>query len=189
MKKWLKQSLMVTVAFLTFGVITPMHEIWHNDDSGKASASSSFAEAADLETPKTEVVEAIEPTPKSEEPSLLDLAKEQSYVKFGTRIAPKISEDFDTYIFPKIEEAISLNCAELDELTITENPSGGYAEKMFHVQHQGEDVIRFHVRTENRPSEGFYYNFHYHVAQDNFSTHHDLGEIYWSKNTPPKWLS
>ena len=28
MKKWLQKSLIITVALLTFGVITPGHEIW-----------------------------------------------------------------------------------------------------------------------------------------------------------------
>lgn len=183
MKKWLKQSVMITVAFLTLGVITPMHEIW--DNFGESNGSN--AQAASPEVAYAAPVEVAEDV--VEEKSLTEVAREQAYTKFGTRIAPKISEDFDTYIFPKIEEAIAMHCADLDNLTITENPSGGYAEKMFHIQHDARDVIRFHVRTENRPHDGFYYNFHYHVAADNYDTHHDLGEIYWSKNQPPKWLS
>ncbi len=62
---------------------------------------------------------------------------------------------------------------------------------MFNIydEQTGKDLIRFHVRTENRPGEGYYYNFHYHTAEDQFATHHNLGDVYWSKNTPPKWLS
>ena len=76
-------------------------------------------------------------------------------------------------------------------LSITEYPSGDYAEKMFHLSDKvlGKDLIRFHVRTEKRPLDGYFYNFHYHTAEDGFTVHHSLGDIYWSKNTPPKWLS
>lgn len=81
--------------------------------------------------------------------------REQSYIKFGTKIGPKISHEFDNIIFPKIEEAIAMTVASLDEqslasLTISEKPSGHYGEKIFNVINHatGTDVIRFHVRTE-----------------------------------------
>ena len=66
---------------------------------------------------------------------LVDAAKEQSYIKFGTKIGPKISNEFDTIVFPKIEEAIAMTVARLDDeslasLTITEKPSGNYGENL-----------------------------------------------------------
>ena len=128
--------------------------------------------------------------------SFVMAAKAQAYMKFGTRVGPVIEDEFETNIFPKIEEAIAftvdrLGAEMLQNLAISEKPSGDYSEKIFHIVDNTSraDVIRFHVRTENRPFEGYYYNFHYHTFEDNYVKHYDLGEIYWSKNTPPKWLS
>ncbi len=85
----------------------------------------------------------------------------------------------------------NLNDESLNYIKITDQPSGNYSEKIFNISDglTGKDLIRFHVRTEKRPIEGYYYNFHYHTFEDRFVAHHDVGDIYWSKNTPPKWLS
>ena len=44
MKKWLQKTLIVAVALLTFGAISPNHEIWTNlqdkDDSKQADSPS-----------------------------------------------------------------------------------------------------------------------------------------------------
>ncbi len=55
--------------------------------------------------------------------------------------------------------------------------------KIFNITNSqtGSDLIRFHVRTEKRPQEGYYYNFHYHSAEDDFMAHNNLGDIYWEK--------
>lgn len=199
MKKWLQKGLMVSVAVLTLGIIAPNHEIWNNleDDNELRSYNpgvNDIASAIQLdqllqeETGEQEVPQLVQ--------TMKTAAKEQAYIKFGTRIAPVIGDDFETHILPKMEEAIDFTLARLDQdtvrsLTITERPSGNYSEKIFHIKNTQtrEDVIRFHVRTENRLDDGYYYNFHYHTFEDQFAKHYDLGEIYWSKNTPPKWLS
>ncbi|MFJ7982601.1 YpjP family protein [Lysinibacillus xylanilyticus] len=199
MKKWVQKSIVIMVAFLTFGLITPTHEIWEAFDqtpSNRASIGSSpgtsTVEAATLPIEQTEIQE----DPVDYSALLVDAAKEQSYIKFGTKIGPKISDEFDSIIFPKMEEAIAMTVASLDDtslasLTISEKPSGNYGEKIFNVTNNesGKDLIRFHVRTEKRPQDGYYYNFHYHSAEDDFMAHNNLGDIYWEKNTPPKWLS
>lgn len=199
MKKWVQKSIVILVAFLTFGLITPTHEIWDAFDQNPSnraaigSTNANTASAAELEV--IDVTEIQQET--IDYGSLLvDAAKEQSYIKFGTKIGPKISNEFDTIIFPKMEEAIAMTVARLDDeslasLTITEKPSGNYGEKIFNItsSQTGDDLIRFHVRTEKRPQEGYYYNFHYHSSEDDFMTHYNLGDIYWEKNTPPKWLS
>ncbi|WP_431030075.1 YpjP family protein [Lysinibacillus sp. LZ02] len=201
MKKWLQKGLMVSVALLTFGIIAPNHAIWNQSDQDDGKVRSHEPGANDL----TAAIQ-LDQIYIEEETDVLDLetvgqtfksaAKEQAYIKFGTRIAPVIGDEFETRIFPKMEEAIDFTLARLDDdtmrtLTITEKPSGHYSEKIFHIKNTAskEDVIRFHVRTENRLDAGYYYNFHYHTFEDDFVTHYDLGEIYWSKNTPPKWLS
>lgn len=199
MKKWVQKSIVIMVAFLTFGLITPTHEIWDAFDqnaSNRSSIGSSNANIASAAEPEVIAATEIQQEAIDYGSLLVDAAKEQSYIKFGTKIGPKISNEFDTIIFPKMEEAIAMTVAGLDDeslasLTITEKPSGNYGEKIFNIANSqsGEDVIRFHVRTEKRPQEGYYYNFHYHIAEDNFMTHYNLGDIYWEKNTPPKWLS
>ena len=117
-------------------------------------------------------------------------------MKFGTKIGPVIANEFDRCIFPKIEEAIQMTLASSGDvhkrrLAISEKPAGDYSEKIFNVYdlEDRKDLIRFHVRTEKRPQDGYFYNFHYHIADDEFIAHHSIGDIYWSKNTPPKWLS
>ena len=202
MKTWVKKSIVIMVAFLTFGLITPTHEIWEAFDqnpSNRASIGPSSgtrtALAAEHENSGDEQLQ-IQEEAIDYNALLVDAAREQSYIKFGTKIGPKISNEFDSIIFPKMEEAIAMTVANLDDqtaasLTISERPSGNYGEKIFNVinNETGTDLIRFHVRTEKRPQEGYYYNFHYHSVEDNFMAHNNLGDIYWEKNTPPKWLS
>lgn len=196
MKKWLFKSLVVSVAFLTFGLITPKHEIWNALEHGIEPERTHTSSENDISSAFQLDAILIEESPVQTVDSIVFAAKQQSYMKFGTRIGPVIENEFETNIFPKMEQAINMTLARLEQqemrsLTISERPSGAYSEKIFHITDNtsSKDIIRFHVRTENRPFDGFYYNFHYHTLEDNFVAHYDLGEIYWSKNTPPKWLS
>ncbi|RUL55605.1 MULTISPECIES: YpjP family protein [Lysinibacillus] len=198
MKKWWQKTLVIAVALLTLGLITPNHEIWDVLDNGQPSNNTQDR----ITTDSSEQLTVVEPEsleedlPKQSVESLLFAAKEQSYIKFGSRIAPVIGNEFEEKIFPKLEEAIEMTLTRLDDesikyVTISNQPSGQYGEKIFNISdgQTGKDLIRFHVRTEKRPLEGYYYNFHYHTVEDQFATHYTLGDIYWSKNTPPKWLS
>ena len=196
MKKWLQKGLMSAVAVLTFGLITPDHEIWSTDASAKAP--SYLPEASSIMPNVSDITDIyIDDTVEVTTADLFKIAaKQQAYIKFGTRIGPKIENEFNERILPQMEQAIDATIARLDydtlnDLMITERPSGQYSERIFHIKRSStnEDIIRFHVRTENRLDDGYYYNFHYHTFEDNYATHYDLGEIYWSKNTPPKWLS
>jgi hypothetical protein len=120
-------------------------------------------------------------------------AEEQSLEKFGTRIGPVIEDEFRQIILPNIEQAIVTVAEqfpeeELANLAISEAPGGGLSEKIFHIYgHDQKDIIRFHVRRDRPPHEGYWFNFHFHTYHDSFQTHYDLGSIYWAKNTPPKW--
>ncbi|MDN7225728.1 YpjP family protein [Planococcus liqunii] len=198
MKKWWQKSLMIAVAVLTLGVITPNHLIWETLLDEKAHSNSHASTGND----KQYSFDWIDPSELyyDTHPSILDTvhkaAEEQAYLKFGTKIGPVIQDEFETAILPNIQRAIDLHFAGMDtetlrKLAISEKPSGDYSEKIFHIYdtETSKDAIRFHVRTEKKPLEGFFFNFHYHVAEDNFQKHIALGDIYWSKNTPPKWLS
>ena len=198
MKKWLYKTLVVTVALCTFGMITPKHEIWANlvDDRHDKSILEGAPDTNHVSSAYQLDELIVEETEKPSIDEFVLAAKEQSYIKFGSRIGPVIENEFEDKIFPKIEEAIEATVTRLGDekmhaLAITEKPSGEYSEKIFHIvaTDSKKDIIRFHVRTENRPFDGYYYNFHYHTYEDNYVQHYNLGEIYWSKNTPPKWLS
>ena len=190
------KTLAITVAFLTFGIITPNHEIWTSLEQLDDQKNTVIYESSTNDVANSYQLDELIEQPENHLASILTNAKEQSYIKFGSKISPVIGEEFNTMIYPKMVEAIEMTVAQLDDdtiqhLEITESPSGDYSEKIFNIYNveNRKDIIRFHVRTENRPLEGHYYNFHYHLEQDNFVTHYNLGEIYWSKNTPPKWLS
>ncbi|AYC29443.1 YpjP family protein [Paenisporosarcina cavernae] len=179
MKMKLTKFFTVLVAIITFGMVSPDHDLWDSflDQKEEKQVQSSETKA-DFAT------------------SVYSLAKEQSDIKFGTRIGPVIKEDYYEMIFPKMEEAIQMTYASLHtdqtiQWKVSENPAGGSSEKIFHIYNERtrEDLIRFHVRTDLRPKDGYYFNFHYHTWEDNFVSHIDMGEIYWSKNQPPKWLS
>ncbi|WLR53239.1 YpjP family protein [Bacillus tianshenii] len=123
-------------------------------------------------------------------------AGKQAKEKFGPSIEGEIGDEFSTKILPKIEEVIARYADEWGEdqlrrLALSERPAGGMGEKIFHLYDRktGEDLVRFHVRRDNPPKEGYWFNFHYHEAKDKFTEHHELGKIYWDKNTPPHWMS
>jgi hypothetical protein len=196
-KSWWQKSLMVVVAVLTLGAITPNHMIWESllDEKGEPKSHASQGET------KAYTIDWIDPSEYylTEDVILADFrhaAEQQAYMKFGTRIGPVIDTEFRTRILPAIQEVIDTELSvygkeNLRNLAISEKPSGDHAEKIFHVYHKdsGKDEIRFHVRTEKKPLEGYSFNFHYHLASDNYQRHISIGDIYWSKNTPPKWLS
>ena len=61
-----------------------------------------------------------------------------AHEKFGTKIGPVITDEFDEVIFPKIDEAIRMTLNKSGDLhkrrlAISEKPAGNYAEKIFHV--------------------------------------------------------
>lgn len=198
MKKWLQQLMIISVAFVTLGVISPSHEIWstfhENEDvkeSGHPQHSSKYAvHFDDPYFSKPDVSES-----SLTEDDLVLGAHTLAFTKFGSKIGPVIENEFDDVIFPQIEQVIREKIGEHVQmnrkLAISEHPSGGTAEKIFNIKDVEADknLLLFHVRTEKRPQDGYFFNFHYHLPEDDYQTHHTLGDVYWSKNTPPKWLS
>lgn len=189
MKKWVRQLAIGTVALFTFGIISPSHEIWTDLRKDHDTDDYERREAAAIEYSLN--------LPKRDVPvtDLLQHARNVSYEKFGTKIGPKIQADFDRHIFPEmasvLKKTYALDTVDRTALAITEQPAGNYGERIFNVydKETGDELLYFHVRTEKRPQEGYYYNFHYHSFADDFAVHHSLGDIYWSKDTPPRWLS
>lgn len=96
-----KKSIVIMVAFLTFGLITPTHEIWDAFDQNSSnraaigpSSGTSTAVAAEPDSNQDEDTELYQEA-IDYGALLMDAAKEQSYIKFGTKIGPKISNEFD----------------------------------------------------------------------------------------------
>ena len=189
MPKWLKKSLVILITALTFGTVAPPAYLLADDNNEKEHSFSSFSsDAVNINNEIHKKEDVIQ--------QLTAQAIDQSYEKFGQKIGPIIQNEFDEIIMPKIEEVLNSLAEqypkeELQNLTISEKPTGGNSEKIFHIYHSitGEDIIRFHVRRDQPPLEGYYFNFHYHTHHDQFQMHHTLGSIYWSKNTPPRWMS
>ncbi|MCM3114540.1 YpjP family protein [Neobacillus sp. MER 74] len=197
MNNWVRKTLFVLVSVLTFGLVTPTQLMDH-------IKAGNFIDLDAFESPSAEnaygqLNNFEEESEFNRDKFIEDLMKQaeiQSYQKFGTKIKPVIENEFKEIILPNIESALEEMAIQFPEedlknLTITEQPGAGQSEKIFNIKNQGtgKDVLRFHVRRDNPPQEGYWFNFHYHTYHDDFQNHHELGAIYWAKNTPPKWMS
>ncbi|RFU65457.1 YpjP family protein [Peribacillus glennii] len=195
---WLRKFLVVLVSILTFGLVTPTDFHWRAQADGKNLKKDSIQESEVKQGYELLVTESpVYYVPIDRDVFVGEMilkAEEQSFSKFGGKITPKIEDEFKGAILPKIEQAIKqisrqFPDEELMQLAISVKPAAGRGEKIFHIYNEktNEDVIRFHARQENPPKEGHWFNFHYHTYHDGFSTHYELGRIYWDKNTPPQW--
>jgi len=195
---WMKKSAVILLSIMTLGLVSPNDFYWLDEAKATKPPKEKSHENAVLNAAPTVFIND-QPTNEIDERARLledmcEKAEHNSYIKFGNRIGPRIEEEFATVILPKMEEAIAgyINeCpdTELPYIAITENPSSGLGEKIFNIYNNKtkENLILFHVRRENIPQDGHWFNFHYHTAADQFVTHHTLGSIFWDKNTPPHW--
>ncbi|WAA11071.1 YpjP family protein [Fervidibacillus albus] len=200
MKRWLYKSAVAIITFFTFGLVSPyqvMHAI-HPPVGQDTKENLLDEKAVDSDDEYTPVVEEEEESPLSYRERFLAetflIGEQKAMEKFGPKIAPVIENEFQQVILPKIEETIreisdQFSDDQLADLTVSEVPGGGVSEKIFHIYHKetGRDIIRFHVRRELKPLEGYWFEFHYHTYHDSFQTHYELGRIFWDKNTPPNW--
>ncbi|MBU9712340.1 YpjP family protein [Evansella tamaricis] len=207
MKLWFKKLSVVLITFMTLGMFIPPTYLEANADLNEVVTSSKSAvnDSNDInDTDETVFIEHTLEESKETEPDSSDYyisyiaerAKEQTLTKLGPKIVQQVEQDLVTTILPNMEEILKILSQEkgkenLHYLEITEVPSEGYGEKIFHVYDHltMKDVARFHVRRDNRPKEGYWFNFHYHLEKDGFEEHHQIGDVYWDKNTPPKWMS
>jgi hypothetical protein len=197
MNNWLRKTLFVLVSVLTFGLVTPTHLI--NEVSAEKQGDRDAFEATSADMDFGQSTSLIEESNFDKEKFIGELIKQaelQSYQKFGTKIKPVIENEFREIILPNIEKAleeiaVQFPKEDLKNLTITEQPGAGLSEKIFNINNRvmGKDILRFHVRRDNPPQAGHWFNFHYHTYHDEYESHHELGSIYWAKNTPPKWMS
>jgi hypothetical protein len=193
MPSWLRKSLVVMISIVTFGMVSPAQVNGFLTTTAERSEKSTATETSfidPLDVPLDEEAERDMFIHRA-----MSEAEQQSFQKFGTKIGPVIEDEFRETILPNIEKAIEMVAFQypgekLSSLRITEIPGGGESEKIFHIiGDHGKDIIRFHVRRDQPPKDGFWFNFHYHTYHDQFQTHYELGRIFWAKNTPPKWKS
>ncbi|SIS40903.1 YpjP family protein [Salimicrobium flavidum] len=183
MKIWMRKLFVSLVAIMTLGLYVPPTQI-------NPEASEKEQISGEMETVREENEPFLPPVTLEH---LTERAKEQTMNKLGPRIGAKVEEEVIEEIFPEMEAVIESFVEDKDVpmYEITEDPSAGYGERIFNLihSHTGEELARFHVRRDLRPGEGYWFNFHYHVKEDGYETHYPLGEIFWDKNTPPKWMS
>lgn len=201
MGQWFRKAFVILITIITFGTVTPSHAIFHPYDENKQpkrdvheQSPSSAVEVKNVQVDNKKLVE------KSVQEQfigkMMEQAEVKSYHKFGSKIKPVIENEFRDVILPNIEKAIEEVAMESPEeqlpfLQITKIPNRRNGEMIFHITNMEtkKDVIRFHVRRDHPPQQGYWFNFHYHTNKDQFQTHHHLGSIYWDNNTPPNWHS
>lgn len=219
MTHWLRKIFVVLVTIVTFGTIAPGHGLQlpvktnhssktniidqkaveedHSEDFQimEESYSAIFDEDIGNWRDIAQSIHHVEDLKSHFYDYSMRHATNQAMIKFGS-IGNVIGDEFREVVLPGIEKAIEtvtgeLQSEDLKHLAITESPAGGIGEKIFHIYNEanGKDVIRFHVRRDHPPQEGYWFNFHYHTYTDNFVKHYNLANIYWDKNTPPNWMS
>lgn len=119
LKKWWQKTLVFLVALLTLGIIPPNHSIWDHLENGQDSNRAQSANYKNIGVAEETVESFADENTETVDPidSILQLAKEQSYIKFGSKIAPVIEDEFEQRIFPTIEQIISSALANLDDET------------------------------------------------------------------------
>lgn len=199
MKLWMRKLLVGLITVVTLGMYTPTALLEVEAEPKDQLEKSGIDKGSPRIDIQDQTDEPFEIEPIDSKDFFIDeitrQAKEQTILKFGPRITNQVEDEFTEKILPTMETVIASIIEEAGDhyvyYEITEVPSKGYGERIFHVydHRQKKDIARFHVRRDNRPLDGYYFNFHYHLKNDNFKEHHELGEIYWDKNTPPKWMS
>lgn len=108
-------------------------------------------------------------------------------IKSTKQVNHQVDFEFEKIIMPKIEEAIyftnrRINNSNPQYLNIIEHPQNNKLQKIFLIKSSitNKECIRFYVRFENGLIEGNY-SFFYYTFEDNFTTHYNLGKVYWTK--------
>jgi len=198
MKLWMRRIFVAIVTVVTLGMYIPPLEAHPDKDRAKDTENfvdDKYSSAVQVTEEKHDYTVTLDPVDEHLQ-LLLNKAKQQTQIKLGPRIMTEIEEDVMREIFPKMEALIedvvqAVGRTKVPYLEITENPSSGIGERIFDVyDHETNSILlKFHVRRVNRPLEGHWFHFHYHVHDDNFENHYDLAEVYWAKNDPPQWMS
>ena len=120
-------------------------------------------------------------------PAKISKLKRLSATNTTQQVNKKVDFEFEKIIMPKIEEAIHftntrINSNKPQPLSIIEHPQNIKSQKIFVIKNSStnDEWIRLYVTFENGFVEGNY-SFFYYTFEDNFTTHYNLGKVYWSK--------
>lgn len=203
MKLWMKKISVFLITLVTLGIYTPPINL-NPDTDNEELVSAKSSEREEFTAPTIDIAgdidEVVETDDRDSETYIIDAitdqAKAYTIAKLGPRITKQVEPDFTATILPNMERVLHMILTDAGEQAvnyygISELPSKGYGERIFNIHdyHARQDVARFDVRRENRPGEGYWFNFHYHLGKDKFEEHYQIGEIYWDKNMPPKWMA
>ncbi|MFC4402141.1 YpjP family protein [Gracilibacillus xinjiangensis] len=201
MNKWMKKITVMMVTILTLGLyVPPIYVDADMDDSDKGEVSPSSNDLSRVSEQQVDV--ELQDPPVNEFNNelylgaLTDQAKYQLMEKLGGKIASGIDLELEEVVLPNLESVLEQLYDQIGEkqsqyLVIAEDPASGYGERIFNLYDvdSKKDIATFHVKRVKRPQEGYFFQFHYHLANDNFEEHYTIADIYWGKNTPPKWMS
>ncbi|WP_042221138.1 YpjP family protein [Oceanobacillus manasiensis] len=198
MKLWLRKAAVVLITIMTLGIYVP--PAFLNADESKDDFTAKTNIKEDVSHSLAEAVPSEETSQESDDSNLVQSmaneAQAQTLDKLGPKISSQIDPAFLNAILFGVEEAVTTTVATIDEseypyIGITDSPTDGWGEKIFDLYdvRTNKAIAKFHVRRDNRPLEGHWFNFHYHVKHDQFESHREIGEIYWGKNDPPKWMT
>jgi len=196
MRKWFNKIAAIFTALMMFGFYVPPTSM---NPEANAEKDSNFSTPTLNENELTNIIEDSTETYEVNEASptdvLINKAREMTLYKLGPKITSKVEDDLLIEVLPQMEKVVEEILLETDEdlipyFEITENPSTGEGERIFNLYNNltNGEVAMFHVRRDKKPLEGYWFNFHYHLNDDGFETHHPISEVYWDKNTPPNWM-
>ncbi|WP_088102139.1 YpjP family protein [Halalkalibacter urbisdiaboli] len=210
MMPWMKRGLLISSALLTLGLFVPEYarDVQAQDLSKLQGDSSEKPLIYKVNEQSYDLYRSVLPISTEQyihrdvssveiySNYVLNHAYEQSMMKFGSTIASKISSPFEEEILPRLKDIVTettsnLSSEEWKQIKLSNQPASGLGEKIFHLYNgdSGEDLLRFHVRRDQPPKQGYWFNFHYHTHLDDYEKHHDLGSIYWGKDMPPRWMA
>ncbi|MBU9723595.1 MULTISPECIES: YpjP family protein [Bacillaceae] len=204
MKLWFQKISVILITFMTLGMFIPPTYLEANANSNEIETNKELDGTIEDQNPSIFEEDTESSIEDSEHYTnsdyivsmITEQAKDRTLNKLGPKILKQVETDITTTILPNMEEVLKmiLQDAGEEEFTyyeITEQVTNGYGERIFNLyDHKAKkDVAMFHVRRDNKPKDGYWFNFHYHLEKDGFEEHYQLGDVYWDKNTPPKWMS
>ncbi len=196
MRKYMRKFIVVIITILTLGMYVPTTILYANTDqvdSSKKLNEDSFSNS-DLQVDVTIEEESLDDSWSVKD--ITNLAKLQTVKKLGPKIIYSVEEEQLQHILNHMELAIenllkNINGKDLYYIGISEDVVSRNGEQIFTLYdiRSNEELARFDVSRIKRPKDGYWFSFHYHVATDNFTEHHLIGEMFYDKNTPPKWMT
>ena len=198
MKKSLRIPIVLLISILTLGLsVPPIHLDAEIDDVDKGEITPKEADFSERSTAiiEEEAPESTKSTNELYRESLVEVAKEQVMIKLGDKIASKIEVPLTEEVLPNLELVLDhvfdmVGEEQSQYLVISEEPAAGYGERIFNLYDMSkqENIAKFHVTRVKKPQDGHYFQFHYHLADDQYEEHFPIAEVHWGKNTPPKWM-